>query len=102
MHTHELPSSSIPDGLAVKAGDLVHIGFPWQDEQKNVHWRHLSFTVGSNSILDVMHNGYQENLFSAYVGEKVHLRLVAPGLDQGPDFDTAEVTLVGGSGEDVA
>lgn len=94
----ELPTSAIPDGLAVKAGDLVHVGFPWQDEQKKVHWHHLSFTVGSNAILDVMHNGYQENLFSAFVGEKVYLRLVAPGLDQSPNADTAEVILEGTSG----
>ncbi|WP_338687748.1 tetratricopeptide repeat protein [Haloferula helveola] len=94
----ELPDSAIPDGLAVKAGDIVHIGFPWQDEEENVHWKTTSFTVGSHAFLDVMENGFSEALTSAYVGEKVYLRLLAPGLDRGPDREIAEVTLKATSG----
>ncbi len=94
----ELPASAIPDGLAVKAGDLVHIGFPWQDEDGKVHWKTTRFTVGSDAFLDVMDQGYREALTSAYVGEKIHLRLLAPGLDRGPDRDVAELVLKGGSG----
>ncbi|MFK7850545.1 MAG: tetratricopeptide repeat protein, partial [Akkermansiaceae bacterium] len=94
----ELPSSSIPDGLAVKAGDLVHIGFPWQDEEDKVHWKTASFTVGSHAFLDVMENGYSDTLSAAYVGEKVYIRLIAPGLDRGPERDKTEVTLKGTSG----
>ena len=94
----ELPDSAIPEGLAVKAGDIVHIGFPWQDEEKKVHWKTASFTVGSHAFLDVMQNGYREPLDRAYVGEKVYLRLLAPGLDRGPERDTAEVDLKGSGG----
>jgi tetratricopeptide (TPR) repeat protein len=94
----ELPSSSLPDGLAVKAGDIVHIGFPWQDEDDKVHWKTASFTVGSHAFLDVMENGYSEDLDAAFVGEKVYLRLIAPGLDRGPERDATEVTLKGTSG----
>jgi len=94
----ELPSSSIPDGLAVKAGDIVHIGFPWQDEEDKVHWKTATFTVGSHAFLDVMENGFSENLNAAFVGEKVYIRLIAPGLDQGPERDSTEVTLKGTSG----
>ncbi|MFZ9935507.1 MAG: tetratricopeptide repeat protein [Luteolibacter sp.] len=94
----ELPASAIPDGLAVKAGDLVHVGFPWQDEDGKVHWKTTRFTVGSDAFLDVMDHGYREALTSAYVGEKIHLRLLAPGLDRGPERDVAEVMLKGTSG----
>jgi tetratricopeptide (TPR) repeat protein len=94
----ELPASAIPDGLAVKAGDLVHIGFPWQDEEDKVHWKTTTFTVGSHAFLDVMDDEYHEALTAAYVGEKIHLRLLAPGLDRGPDRDRTEVRLEGTSG----
>lgn len=94
----DLPASSIPDGLAVKAGDIVHVGFPWQDEDKKVHWKTARFRVGSHAFLDVMDNGYAENLEEAYVGEKVYLRLLAPGLDQGADRDVTEISLKGTSG----
>ncbi len=94
----ELPASAIPDGLAVKAGDIVHVGFPWQDEDEKVHWKTTRFTVGSHAFLDVMENGYRDPLASAYVGEKIYLRLLAPGLDRGPDRDNAEVVLKGTSG----
>ena len=71
-----MPSSAIPDGLAVKAGDIVHVGFPWQDEDENVHWKTTSFLVGSHAFLDVMENGYAESLDSAYVGEKIYLKSI--------------------------
>ena len=94
----ELPSSALPDGLAVKAGDIVHVGFPWQDEEDKVHWKTATFTVGSHAFLDVMENGYSDTLDAAFVGEKVYLRLIAPGLDKGPERDATEVTLKGTSG----
>ncbi|MGB1128885.1 MAG: tetratricopeptide repeat protein, partial [Haloferula sp.] len=94
----DLPSSAIPDGLAVKAGDVVHVGFPWQDEEEEVHWKTTSFVVGSHAFLDVMENGYADLLDSAYVGEKVYLRVIAPGLDLGPERDVTEVTLSGSGG----
>ncbi|HLP78148.1 MAG TPA: tetratricopeptide repeat protein [Candidatus Paceibacterota bacterium] len=45
-----------------------------------------------------MENGYRKDLAGAYVGEKVYLRLLAPGLDGGPGRDTTEVVLKGTSG----
>jgi tetratricopeptide (TPR) repeat protein len=94
----ELPSSAIPDGLAVKAGDIIHVAYPWQDPENNVKWRYLSYEVRAHAMLDVMQNGYKETLHHAFVGEKVHLRLIAPGLDQSPGRDKTEVSLRGSSG----
>jgi len=94
----ELPSSAIPEGLAVKAGDIVHVAYPWQDTGKNVQWRYLSYEVTADAMLDVMQSGYQETLNNAYVGEKVHLRIIAPGLDQNTGRDKTEVSLSGSSG----
>ena len=94
----ELSGSALPAGLAVKAGDIVHVAYPWQDEQEKVHWVSTSFTVGSHAVLDVMSDGYADTLDRAYVGEKVHLRLLAPGLDRGPERDVAEIPLKGTGG----
>jgi len=94
----ELPSSSIPEALAVKAGDVVHVGFPWKDPEDKVHWHEVSFTIGGNAALDVMENGYHEPLLTAYVGEKVYLRLIAPALDQSSGQDKVTVKLKGSSG----
>lgn len=94
----ELPASAIPPGLAVKIGDIVHIAYPWQDEQQKVQWKSACFIVGSHAVLDVLSDDFTNTLESAFVGEKIHLRLVASGLDRGPDRDLAEIQLKGTSG----
>ena len=45
-----------------------------------------------------MSDGFTDTLERAYVGEKVHLRLLAPGLDRGPERDLAEIQLKGTGG----
>jgi outer membrane protein assembly factor BamD (BamD/ComL family) len=92
-----LPSSSIPDGLAVKAGEIVHIGYPYKDEADQINWITASFRVESHPFLDVMNANFTEPLAKAFVGEKVYLRLIDRGLDLGPDRDTTSVTLKAGS-----
>ena len=93
-----LPESSLPDGLAVKVGDIVHVGYPYQDTANEVKWITASFRVESHPFLDVMDAGYAEPLTKAFVGEKIHLRLIDRGLDRSADRDTASVTLKATSG----
>jgi TolA-binding protein len=92
-----LPSSSIPAGVAVQDGDIVHAGFAYKDEAGNLQWKTASFTVGCHSFLDVMNETYNEPLTSAFVGEKVFVRVIAPGLDAGPERDMTSVSLSSGS-----
>ncbi len=92
-----LAESSIPDGLAVKAGDIVHVGFPYKDPKDQIKWITASFVVESHPFLDVMNANYTEPLAKAFVGEKVFLRLIDRGLDRGPARDTTTVTLKAGS-----
>ncbi len=92
-----LPESSIPDGLAVKAGDIVHVGFPYKDPSGQIKWITASFMVESHPFLDVMNANYTESLTKAFVGEKIHLRLIDRGLDRGPARDMTSVTLKAGS-----
>ena len=66
----DLPASALPDGLAVKSGDIVHVALPWQDAQQKVQWITTRVTVGSHAVLDVLTDGYAETLSRAYVGKK--------------------------------
>ncbi len=93
-----LPSSQLPDGLAVRAGDVVHIGFAYKDQQGKVHWQTAKMTLESHAFLDVMDGRYRRELSKVYVGEKLFVRLIAPGLDRGPDRDVTTVSLKAASG----
>jgi len=93
-----LPSSSIPDGVAVREGDVVHIGFAYKDDKDQVQWKTAAVTVGSHAFLDVMNSTYNEPLTRAFVGEKVFVRVLARGLDLGPDRDLASVALKSSGG----
>ncbi|MFM2170699.1 MAG: hypothetical protein RI957_928, partial [Verrucomicrobiota bacterium] len=94
----DLPDSAIPDGIAVKAGDIVHIGYPYKDASDTVKWITSSFQIVSHPFLDVTDQAYAQTLESAFVGEKIHLRLIDRGLDRGPQRDVAKVLLKTTSG----
>ena len=98
VNTDAIPDSSLPDGLAVRGGDTVHIGYPYQDKAGAVHWLTAEVRIGSHAFLDVMNGTYRHSLTNAYVGEKVYVRLLAPGLDQGPQRDETTVTLKAATG----
>ena len=94
----DLPDSAIPDGIAVKSGDIVHIGYPYKDANGAVQWITASFKVESHPFLDVMDSAYAEPLTKSFVGEKIHLRLIDRGLDRGPERDVVNLTLKATSG----
>jgi tetratricopeptide (TPR) repeat protein len=94
----ERSNSEESDGLIVQAGDVVHIGYAYKDEEEKVHWKTTQAIVGSHAFLDVMNDGYNESLDSVFVGERVFVRVVAPGLDRGPERDWTSVNLKGTSG----
>ena len=94
----DLPDSAIPDGIAVKAGEIVHIGYPYKDANDAVQWITASFKVESHPFLDVMDSAYAEPLTKSFVGEKIHLRLIDRGLDRGPERDVVNLTLKATSG----
>ncbi|MFT5042460.1 MAG: tetratricopeptide (TPR) repeat protein, partial [Hyphomicrobiaceae bacterium] len=93
-----LPSSQIPDGLAVRAGDKVHVGYPYKDDQGKIQWHTSTVTLTSDAFLDVMNGRYRREITKAFVGEKLYIRLIAPGLDQSPDRDVTTVNLKAASG----
>jgi tetratricopeptide (TPR) repeat protein len=86
------------DGLVVQAGDVLTIGYAWKDENEKVQWKTTSVTVGSHTMLDVMNGSYNEPLDRVFVGERVFVRVLAPGLDVGPERDSTSVALKGTRG----
>jgi len=93
-----LANSAIPDGLAVRVGDIVHVGYAYQDAKNQVQWKTVEFTVESHPFLDVMDGNYHDALTQAFVGEKVYVRLIDRGLDRGPERDVTTVSLKAESG----
>ena len=93
-----LPSSQIPDGLAVRPGDKVHIGYAFKDEQGKPQWHKTTVRLTSDAFLDVMNGRYRRDISKAFVGEKLYLRLIAPNLDQTSDRDVTTVNLKNSSG----
>jgi outer membrane protein assembly factor BamD (BamD/ComL family) len=93
-----LPASALPDGLAVQAGDVVKIGFAYKDDKGQVQWKLAAVTLSSHAFLDVMNSSYNETLSQSFVGEKIFVRVVALGLDKGPERDSASVSLKATSG----
>ena len=94
----KLPSSAFPEGLAVKDGEEVHVGFEWKTPDGETKWIKQKFQVQGHAFLDVMQNGYAKPLHRVYVGEKVYIRLIARALDKGPERDVAYVGLGASSG----
>ncbi|MFK7910841.1 MAG: hypothetical protein AB8F34_09570 [Akkermansiaceae bacterium] len=93
-----LPSSAIPGGLVVQAGDIVHLGYPYKDAEGKVQWKTNKYKVSSHGFLDVMDGNYNTALTKAFVGEKVYVRVLDRGLDVTAGRDSASVTLKSTSG----
>ena len=93
-----LPASAIPEGLIVKTGDIVHLGYPYKDAEGKVNWKTTQLKVTSHGFLNVMDGNYNTTLTRAFVGEKVHVRVIDPGLDTSAARDSGSVTLKSTSG----
>ena len=97
-----LPSSQIPDGLAVRAGDKIHIGYAYKDQQGESQWHTTTVTLTSDAFLAVMNGRYRREITQAFVGEKIYIRLIAPSLDQSADRDVTTVNLKAATGATTA
>lgn len=88
-----LTDDAIPDGLAVRTGDIIHIGYAYEGPEKQVLWKTTSYVVGGHAIVDVMQANYNAALSRAFVGEKIYLRVIDATGDKTPNRDTLTVSL---------
>lgn len=96
-----LPSSMLPEGLAVRPGDTVHIGFAYLDKQGKAQWLTSKATLTSHDFIDVMNSRFRQDISAAFVGEKMFVRVIAPDRDKTPDRDVITVNLKAKSGANV-
>ena len=96
-----LPTSMLPDYLAVRPGDTVHIGFAYLDDQGKAQWLTTSTSLDSHAFIDVMNSRFRRDIASAFVGEKLFVRVIAPDRDKTPERDEITVKLQAKSGATV-
>jgi tetratricopeptide (TPR) repeat protein len=90
-----------PGSLAVQPGDTVHIGYAYFDEAGKAHWRTASVQLTGHVFLDMTDASYRTHLSRRFVGEKVFVRVIAPGLDASNDRDEVTVQVKADSGATV-
>lgn len=93
-----LPSSMLPKGLAVRPGDTVYIGFAYLDDQGKAQWLTSKVSLTSHDFIDVMNSRFRRDISSAFVGEKLFVRVIAPDQDKTPERDEITVNLRAKSG----
>jgi outer membrane protein assembly factor BamD (BamD/ComL family) len=101
LATKDADSSSRGRGagsLVVHDGDTVYIGFAWMDENERVQWKTASLKVESHAFLDVVDERYSAQLDRVFVGEKVFVQLLAPGLSRDAEREWVTVNLSTSSG----
>ena len=96
-----LPSSMLPDGLAVRPGDKIYVGFAYLDPEGKAKWLTSTIELTSHAFLDIMNSRYRRDISTAFVGEKLFVRVIAPDRDTTPDRDVITVNLKAKSGVNV-
>jgi tetratricopeptide (TPR) repeat protein len=84
--------------LIAKPGENIHVGFRYQDESGTGKWLTVSAQVITHPVLDVMDANYRETMKTAYVGDKVYVRVVDLGADISDASDTIQVLMQAKSG----
>jgi outer membrane protein assembly factor BamD (BamD/ComL family) len=88
-----------PNGLVVKPGERVHIGFRYKDKNGATQWLAGSAKVIAHPVLDVMHDGFREHIGDqAFIGEPLNIRVVDLGADTTAAPDTIKVLIQAKSG----
>jgi TolA-binding protein len=75
-------------GLTVRSGERIHIGVRFKDDAGKTQWITSSAKVITHPMLDVMTEGFRRPLTEAFVGEKVHLRVIDLAADRTDGRDT--------------
>jgi hypothetical protein len=86
--------------LFVRPDDVITVAFEIPGEAgQPVRWLTQRVVLGADAFFNAMDQRYQQVLRTAYVGERVHLRIVDPLRDttSGKDIVRVEVPLAGGS-----
>jgi len=86
------------EGLVVRAGERVHVGFRYEDEKGVEQWLTASSKVKTHPVLDLMQEGYRAGMRQVFVGENLYPRVVDLGADKTDQPDKVRVLLQAKSG----
>ncbi|MEI6176108.1 MAG: hypothetical protein WCS43_04380, partial [Verrucomicrobiota bacterium] len=87
-----------PDGLVVRPGENVHIGFRYTAPDGSQKWATASAKVITHPAFDLMAEDYRATMTAAYVGENLNLRVVDLGADTSDVPNTVSVLVQAKSG----
>jgi outer membrane protein assembly factor BamD (BamD/ComL family) len=87
-----------PNGLVVRPGENIHIGFRYTAPDGSEKWATASAKVISHPSFDLMATDHRATMTAAYVGENLNLRVVDPGADLTDGTDTVKVLVQAKSG----
>jgi len=86
-------------GLTVRSGERIHIGVRYEDDAGKTRWANSSAKVITHPMLDVMTEGYRSLLTEAFVGEKLHLRVIDLAADRSDGRDSVRCYMASKSGQ---
>ncbi len=87
-----------PNGLVVRPGENVHIGFRYTAPDGSGKWATATTKVVTHPAFDVMSADHRATMTAAYVGENLNLRVVDPGADLTDAADAVKVLVQAKSG----
>lgn len=86
-------------GLTVRSGERIHIGVRYEDEAGKTRWASSSAKVTTHPMLDVMTEGYRGQMTEAFVGEKIHLRVIDLAADRTDGRDSVRCYMASKSSQ---
>jgi outer membrane protein assembly factor BamD (BamD/ComL family) len=86
------------DGLIVRPGENVHIGFRYTAADGSQKWATASAKVSTHPVFDLLTEDNMSAMTAAYVGEELNLRVVDLGADLTEASDTVSVLVQAKSG----
>ncbi|TVR48715.1 MAG: hypothetical protein EA402_00430, partial [Planctomycetota bacterium] len=88
--------------LPVAAGDVVHIGFRYEDENGQQQVLTARAALSGVNAFEVMDQHFNKTVEQAHVGERVYMRVIDPSRAKSSERDRLSVTVRGKSGRDTS
>ncbi len=86
------------NGLVVRPGEKIHIGFRYTAPDGSVKWATASSKVITHPAFDLITEDQRSTVTAAYVGENLNLRVIDLGADSTDGADTVSVLVQAKSG----
>lgn len=79
--------------LQVRGDDIVHLGFPYKDDQGQSHWLTAKVRLIAKPFFEVMDRRYREKVDGLHVGETLYFQVRDPSRNLSPENDRITITV---------